>query len=184
MTPRLNKAKSYFTGSVGSIFLKALSSSTTALWSFCFRFNKPKDLAVLSGTSSEDANWVFIINNDGTGAVLNTLRSQDINGFTKWTNGNTNNFSFTISSGTPVLNNSYTKNLNYSIGTSYIGDFGFIGTSYRRFELDYGVPGGFVGAHPNGVDIEMTRYQNNIKIIIELSRVRPPTYMIVILFYP
>ena len=27
-------------------------------------------------------------------------------------------------------------------------------------------------------------YNNNIKIISELSRVRPPTYMIVILFYP
>jgi len=54
--------------------------------------NKPKDLAVLSGTSSEDANWVFIINNDGTGAVLNTLRSQDINGFTKWINADSGRF--------------------------------------------------------------------------------------------
>jgi hypothetical protein len=45
--------------------------------------NSPKDVAVLSGTKSEDSNWVFIINDDGTGAILNTLRSQDINGFTK-----------------------------------------------------------------------------------------------------
>ena len=72
--------------------------------------NQPLDLATLTGSLSEDANWVFIVNQDGTAAILNTLRTQDINGFTKWTNGDTNNFSFTISSGTPVLNNSYTVN--------------------------------------------------------------------------
>ena len=52
--------------------------------------NQPKDLGILSGTKSEDANWVFIINQDGTAAILNTLRSQDINGYTKWISGNTN----------------------------------------------------------------------------------------------
>lgn len=46
--------------------------------------NKPKDMSVLDGTSSENASWVFIINQDGTATVLNTVRSQDINGFTKW----------------------------------------------------------------------------------------------------
>tara|TARA_R110001632_G_scaffold29126_4_gene77496 strand:+ start:1137 stop:3692 length:2556 start_codon:yes stop_codon:yes gene_type:complete len=45
---------------------------------------KPLDMDVLDGTSSEDSSWVFIINQDGTAAVLNTVRSQDINGFTKW----------------------------------------------------------------------------------------------------
>ncbi len=52
--------------------------------------DQPKDLGILSGTKSEDANWVFIINQDGTAAILNTLRSQDINGYTKWISGNTN----------------------------------------------------------------------------------------------
>ena len=47
--------------------------------------NKPLDMAALDGTSSEDSAWVFIINQDGSAAVLNTVRSQDINGFTKWT---------------------------------------------------------------------------------------------------
>lgn len=47
--------------------------------------NKPLDMAALDGTSSEDAAWVFIINQDGSAAVLNTVRAQDINGFTKWT---------------------------------------------------------------------------------------------------
>ena len=47
--------------------------------------NQPRDMAILPGTTTDDANWLFIINQDGTGAVLNTMRSQDINGFTRWT---------------------------------------------------------------------------------------------------
>ena len=66
---------------------------------------------------------------------------------------------------TPVgeLENSYSENLNYSVGTSFFRDWGFIGASFRNFELEYGVPGGFVGAHPDGVDIELYRRQLNIK---------------------
>lgn len=45
----------------------------------------PQDIAILRGTASDDANWVFIVNDDGSATVLNTLRSQDINGFTEWT---------------------------------------------------------------------------------------------------
>lgn len=45
---------------------------------------KPVDLALLAGTASDDANWLFIVNDDGSATVLNTLRSQDINGFTSW----------------------------------------------------------------------------------------------------
>ena len=45
---------------------------------------QPTDIAMLSGTTSEDANWLFITNTDGTVTVLNTLRDQDINGFTQW----------------------------------------------------------------------------------------------------
>lgn len=72
---------------------------------------------------------------------------------------------------TPVgeLNNSYSENLNYSIGTSLIKNWGFIGISFRNFELEYGVPGGFVGAHPNGVDIQLYRRQINLKSNIEFE---------------
>ena len=52
--------------------------------------DNPVDLGALTGSLSEDANWVFIVNQDGTSSILNTLRSQDINGFTKWINGDTN----------------------------------------------------------------------------------------------
>ncbi len=51
--------------------------------------NQPVDMALLAGTASEDANWLFIVNSDGSATILNTLRSQDINGFTSWnTDGN------------------------------------------------------------------------------------------------
>lgn len=46
---------------------------------------QPRDMALLAGTASDDANWLFVVNDDGTVAVLNTLRSQDINGYTSWT---------------------------------------------------------------------------------------------------
>lgn len=49
--------------------------------------DQPVDMAILPGTTTDDANWVFIVNQDGGGAVLNTMRSQDINGFTRWTPG-------------------------------------------------------------------------------------------------
>ena len=52
--------------------------------------DSPLDVGVLAGSTTEDANYVVIINQDGSAAILNTLRSQDINGFTKWTNGDTN----------------------------------------------------------------------------------------------
>ena len=45
---------------------------------------QPIDMALLSGTQSDDANWVFFVNADGNGTILNTLRAQDITGFTRW----------------------------------------------------------------------------------------------------
>lgn len=72
---------------------------------------------------------------------------------------------------TPVgkLNNSYSENLNYSVGSSFIKNWGFIGASFRNFELEYGVPGGFIGAHPGGVDIQLYRKQFNLKSNIEFD---------------
>ncbi len=59
------------------------------------------------------------------------------------------------------LENSYARNFNRSAGLSYVGTAGHLGISYRKFDLDYEIPGGFVGAHPNGVDITLYREQVN-----------------------
>jgi hypothetical protein len=81
--------------------------------------DSPKDVAVLTGTKSEDANWVFIINQDGTAGVLNTLRSQDINGFTKWINGYTNsNYPLELVSASVVNNDLFIVNKRTTASTT------------------------------------------------------------------
>jgi iron complex outermembrane receptor protein len=67
-----------------------------------------------------------------------------------------------------VLDNSSVEQVDYNVGGSYISEFGFVGASFHRFKLDYGVPGGFVGAHPNGVDIDMLRQQHNLRSRLDL----------------
>lgn len=47
--------------------------------------NNPIDLAVSVGTDNEDANYVYVVNTDGTMAVFNTLRAQDVAGWSYWT---------------------------------------------------------------------------------------------------
>ncbi len=54
-----------------------------------------------------------------------------------------------------MLENTDIENGSGAVGAAYaLGRFR-IGVSYRWFNSDYGIPGGFIGGHPNGVDIEM-----------------------------
>jgi len=54
-----------------------------------------------------------------------------------------------------TLKNTDIENGSGAVGAAYaLGRFR-IGASYRWFNSDYGIPGGFIGGHPNGVDIEM-----------------------------
>lgn len=46
--------------------------------------NSPVDMDAVTAVSADDANYVFVINADGTAVVMNTLRDQDITGFTKF----------------------------------------------------------------------------------------------------
>lgn len=53
------------------------------------------------------------------------------------------------------LKNTQTDNRSGAVGAAYgIGQFR-LGASYRWFDSDYGIPGGFIGGHPNGVDIDL-----------------------------
>jgi len=47
--------------------------------------NSPVDMDVSKGTATDDANYVYFVNGDGTVAVYNTLRAQEVSGWTKWT---------------------------------------------------------------------------------------------------
>ncbi len=56
-----------------------------------------------------------------------------------------------------TLENTDIENGSGAVGAAYaLGHFRF-GASYRWFNSDYGIPGGFIGGHPNGVDIELTK---------------------------
>jgi iron complex outermembrane receptor protein len=55
------------------------------------------------------------------------------------------------------LRNTEARTLGASGGASYVGARGYAGASYRFYDNDYGIPGGFLGAHPSGVDIHMRR---------------------------
>ena len=46
--------------------------------------SNPLDMDAITTTTSKDANYVFIINGDGSAVVLNTLREQDVNGFVRF----------------------------------------------------------------------------------------------------
>lgn len=67
------------------------------------------------------------------------------------------------------MDNSDISTDNLSAGISFIDNWGFTGLSIREFKSDYGVPGGFVGAHPNGVDISMLKRQINGKINYQIN---------------
>lgn len=44
----------------------------------------PKKMALRVGTESSDANYVFMVNDDGTVTVFNTLASENVTAFTSW----------------------------------------------------------------------------------------------------
>lgn len=61
------------------------------------------------------------------------------------------------------LRNSSSASTDLGFGGSVIGDNSYAGLSFRQFTLDYGVPGGFIGAHPDGVNIALERRQYNVR---------------------
>lgn len=72
---------------------------------------------------------------------------------------------------TPIgyLTNSLSKNFNSNVGISFVEDFGLIGSGLKIYNLNYGIPGGFVGAHPYGVNIQIDKQQINFRSDIKLD---------------
>ncbi len=56
-----------------------------------------------------------------------------------------------------TLKNTDIENRSIAIGAAYSLDRFKFGASFRSFNSDYGIPGGFIGGHPNGVDIELSK---------------------------
>lgn len=68
---------------------------------------------------------------------------------------------------TPIgtLKNSSIDNINYCFGGSFIRNNFLAGISLRSYSNNYGIPGGFIGAHPFGVNIDMTKDQFMLKLL-------------------
>ena len=66
------------------------------------------------------------------------------------------------------LENSQGSAGNFSLGSSYITDDFVTGGSFTSLNNSYSVPGGVVGAHPNGVNIDMVYKNINLRSIIHL----------------
>jgi iron complex outermembrane receptor protein len=56
-----------------------------------------------------------------------------------------------------TLRNTQLRTYGGAAGAALVGERGHAGVSVRGYANDYGIPGGFVGAHPNGVDVRMRR---------------------------
>lgn len=66
--------------------------------------------------------------------------------------------------GTPLGNvdNTYYKSTNDAIGLSWVKNWGYLGAAFSTYINNYGIPPDPNG-HPNGVDIEMEKFQYDIK---------------------
>ena len=88
-----------------------------------------------------------------------------VGGFAVRTDGSVRN-SGDVSTPVGILANTALTTGNGSVGISRIGVWGHAGVSGSYYTSRYGIPGGFVGAHPNGVDIDVSRYHLKTKGMI------------------
>lgn len=56
-----------------------------------------------------------------------------------------------------VLKNTSIHTINFGAGVSRVGNDGYLGAAGMWYQSDYGIPGGFTGAHPKGVRVELDR---------------------------
>lgn len=76
---------------------------------------------------------------------------------------------------TPVgtLLNTDGELLSGGVGTAWVADWGRLGASLRGYRNYYGIPGGFVGGHQEGVRIEMERVASKFRTVVDERRVGP-----------
>ena len=66
-----------------------------------------------------------------------------------------------------VLRNTGADSWNVGAGTSYVADWGHAGAAFRSYGNNYGIPGGFVGGHEEGVAIEMERMSTKLRTVVD-----------------
>ncbi|MDZ7719261.1 MAG: TonB-dependent receptor [Balneolaceae bacterium] len=99
------------------------------------------------------------VNNEGSAALESSIpigklaMNLDVNGRTS--------SDFTTPEGT--VENSSIRNTHNTAGISYIGKRGYIGGSASYYYSEYGIPPDPLGGHPSGVDIEMSKFQFDLR---------------------
>lgn len=75
---------------------------------------------------------------------------------------------------TPVgdLQNTDLNTANGSLGLSLIREWGLVGAAASLYDSAYGIPGGFAGAHPNGVTVNVERQHLESRAIYTPTRVK------------
>ncbi|QQS37622.1 MAG: TonB-dependent receptor [Ignavibacteriales bacterium] len=121
--------------------------------------NIPASITGLLGIYGETVNKGFL----GSGVVSIPINNFVLRG--EFTKRKTDDITTPIAK----LKNSNIFTQNYSVGLGFINDWGNNGISIREYSSEYGIPGGFVGAHPNGVDIEIFKRQINFKSKIKID---------------
>lgn len=119
----------------------------------------PEKINIIFGSYGESANKGY------SGSLV--LKAPVMNFSLRGEISNRNTGSQETPSGT--LQNSAINTFNYSGGISYIKDKIITGISYREFKTDYGIPGGFIGAHPFGVNISIKKKQINFKLNYKIN---------------
>ncbi|MEX0662415.1 MAG: TonB-dependent receptor [Balneolaceae bacterium] len=103
-----------------------------------------------------------------SGKSVNQEASASINTVIPWNNwvgtigvnGKSGN-DFSTPNGT--INNTDILSTNNNAGISYISNNGYIGSSVSHYMSNYGIPPDPDGGHPNGVNIEMRKYQIDVR---------------------
>ena len=65
-----------------------------------------------------------------------------------------------------ALLNTGTDLWELSGGTSWVDGWGHVGATFRYYDNDYGIPGGFVGGHEAGVRVEMQRTATRFRSLV------------------
>jgi len=98
--------------------------------------NDVQDLDIVRGSSISVSNLLYLVNGDGTVAVFNTMRQENIAGWTKWTtNGLFKRVTVTSDKVTFIVERDGTEYLEY-LDNSVLLDHTFSDTSSDRVEVD------------------------------------------------
>lgn len=66
-----------------------------------------------------------------------------------------------------TLQNTRAESWGAGGGASYVSEWGHAGGAFRYYANDYGIPGGFVGGHPEGVRVEMERASSKLQGVLD-----------------